>query len=436
MNYAEVFLWGTRVGILHLAEASVIADFEYDHDFVNGAGRAGIELSPLKMPLSDRVYRFPDIGASFKGVPGLVADSLPDKFGNAIINKWLASQGRTESDFDVLDRLCYTGSRGMGALEYVPALGPDHDIREEIDVDEMVRFASEVLNNRAAVSFNADDSITYSQLLQLGTSAGGARAKAVIAWNRETNELRSGQTDAGDGFEYWLMKFDGVTGNGDHGLNDKPQYTLIEYAYYEMAKLAGIRMNECRLFSENGRNHFMTKRFDREDGRKLHMQTLGALAHIDYSYPGLCSYEQAAVYMMQMRLAADEIEQFFRRMVFNVLAVNQDDHVKNISFLMDRAGKWRLAPAYDITFSYDVSNYWLRAHQMPVNGKTDSIGLDDLKKAGKMMGISTSRINRIMENVKGAVAQWENIAYRNGISEETIGLIRDKMNEKHESTDF
>ncbi|MBP3782633.1 MAG: type II toxin-antitoxin system HipA family toxin [Butyrivibrio sp.] len=427
MKYVEVFLWGTRVGILSLEDGMNIADFEYDRNFVDGAVRAGIELSPIKMPVSDRVYRFPDIGESFKGVPGLIADSLPDKFGNAVISSWLVSQGKSEADFNVIDRLCYTGKRGMGALEYVPANGPDEDEKSLVDLDAMVQFASEVLSNRERIKIKTDENLTYSQLLQLGTSAGGARAKAIIAWNEDSGEIKSGQVDAGDGFDYWLLKFDGVSKNGDHNLEDEPEYTLIEYSYYQMAVLAGVEMSECRLLRENGRNHFMTKRFDRVNGDKLHMQTLGALAHLDYSFPALCSYEQAAMYMRQMDLTAKEIEQFFRRMVFNVIAVNQDDHVKNISFLMNRKGKWSLSPAYDITFSYNPDNVWLKAHQMKINNKTTGITRDDLLATGANMGIGTAKVKRIINEVNDAVSNWEQIAKDNGIRQKTIDAVSSVM---------
>ena len=430
MNYAEVYLWGSRIGILHLLENTNVAEFEYDSVFVDSAKSAGIEPSPVKMPLSHTVYRFLDIGDSFKGVPGMIADSLPDKFGNAVINQWLASQGRSETDFNVIDRLCYAGSRAMGALEYVPATGPEFGDSDIVDVEEMVKFASDVLNKRSNIHFKAEGNLQYSQLLQLGTSAGGARAKAIIAWNEKTGEIRSGQINAGDGFDYWLMKFDGVDKNGDHELEDQPEYTLIEYSYYQMAKLAGIHMSECRLFQENGRNHFMTKRFDRTEKGKVHMQTLGALAHIDYSIPGLCSYEQAALYMRQIGLPATEIEQFFRRMVFYVIAVNQDDHVKNISFLMDRSGKWSLSPAYDVTFSYSPDNIWLKAHQMKINGKTSGISRDDLFSCGKTMGISTSRIKRTIEDVTEAVSHWDKIAAGNGIRQDTVKFIRHILDEQ------
>ena len=420
ISTAEVYMWGTRIGIIHKDDDRPYASFEYDRSFLN----SGIALSPIMMPLSGRVFEFPDLAnSSFHGVPGLVADSLPDKFGNAVINRWLVSQGKTDREFNVLDRLCYTGKRGMGALEYVPATGPDADLSEEINVREMTDFASEILrsseNERLAVSGGRG----FEQLLKFGTSAGGARAKAIIAWNEKTNEIRSGQVDAGEDFEYWLMKFDGVSGNGDHDLEDAPEYTLIEYAYYKMALAAGIQMNECRIYKDGGRNHFMTKRFDRRNGQKMHMQTLGAIAHIDYNYPGICSYEQAAGYMRQMDLGAGDVEELFRRMVFNVLAVNQDDHVKNISFIMDKTGVWRLSPAYDMTFSYDTSNLWLSAHQMLVNGKKTGISMQDIIESGNNMDISTRRCKSIIADIVSAVEKWPDIAGENGIREDTVEMI-------------
>lgn len=418
---AEVYLWGTRIGIVHKDDDKPYAAFEYDRDF----SKSGIELSPVMMPLSRRVYEFPDLSdSSFRGVPGLIADSLPDKFGNAVINRWLSTQGKSKHDFNVLDRLCYTGKRGMGALEYVPATGPNADLSEEINVSKLADFASEILQDREKTKILDSDKTGFDQLLKFGTSAGGARAKAIIAWNEKTNEIRSGQIDAGEGFDYWLMKFDGVKGNGDHDLEDVPEYTLIEYAYYKMALSAGINMSECRIYKKDGRNHFMTKRFDRQNGQKLHMQTLGAIAHIDYNFPGLCSYEQAAGYMRQMGLSAIDVSQLFRRMVFNVLAVNQDDHVKNISFIMNKAGQWRLSPAYDMTFSYDTSNLWLSAHQMLVNGKKTNITYDDLIECGNNMDISTSRCKHIIEEVSSAVGMWPDIAEENGIREKTMQTIK------------
>lgn len=417
---AEVILWGTRIGIIHQDIAKPYATFEYDKDFVN----SGIELSPLRMPLGKNIYEFPALtDEPFYGMPGLVADSLPDRFGNAVIEQWLTSLGKSLADFTAIDRLCYTEKRGMGALEYVPASADIKDIDANINVREMVKFASDVLSGRERISLSARDSLTYSQLVQVGSSAGGARAKALIAWNEKTNEVRSGQMQLDTGYDYWLMKFDNVSKNGDHGLEDKPEYTLIEYAYYLMARKAGITMSECRIYNSGEDHHFMTKRFDRVNGKKLHMQSLGALAHISYREPGVCGYELAAMYMKKIGISYKEIEQFYRRMVFNCLAVNQDDHVKNISFIMDRAGKWRLSPAYDITFSYNPTNKWLRAHQMTVNGKTTEIGLPDLLEAGSKMGIKERRCKDIISEICASVSGFAEVAEQVGIKEKTTEYV-------------
>lgn len=418
---AEVILWGTRIGIIHQEVSKAYATFEYDKEFLN----SGIELSPLRMPLSKNIYEFPSlVGDPFYGMPGLVADSLPDRFGNAVIEQWLMSLGKSLSDFTAIDRLCYTGKRGMGALEYVPASTDIKDIDENVNVREMVKFASDVLCKRESVSLNADDNLTYAQLVQVGSSAGGARAKALIAWNEKTNEVRSGQMQLDSGYDYWLMKFDNVSKNGDHGLEDKQEYTLIEYAYYLMARAAGITMSECRIYESEGDHHFMTKRFDRENGRKLHMQSLGALAHISYQEPAVCGYELAAMYMREIGISYKEIEQFFRRMVFNCLAVNQDDHVKNISFIMDRTGKWKLSPAYDVTFSYNPGNKWLHAHQMTVNGKTTGITVSDLLEAGTKMGLKPRRCKDIISEIDTAVKAFDRYAAQVGITEKTMSDIK------------
>lgn len=423
---AEIYLWGTRIGIIHQALERPYASFEYDENFL----RSGIELAPIKMPLSSVVYEFPALaGEPFWGLPGLVTDSLPDDFGNKVIEQWLVSQGRTLADFTAIDRLCYTGKRGMGALEYVPATTDIKDINESINVSEMVRFASDILSRRSSVTLNAEEKLTYSQLVQVGSSAGGARAKALIAWNEQTNEIKSGQLTLDEGFTQWLMKFDNVRGNGDHGMEDIPEYTMIEYAYYKMALDAGINMIECRLYSIDGENHFMTKRFDRDNGKKIHMLSLGALAHISYKEPCLCSYELAAQYMKELNISTKEIEQFYRRLVFNCLAVNQDDHVKNVSFLMDRNGRWRLAPAYDVTFSYNPDNRWLRTHQMTINGKNRNIGLEDLLAAGVNMGISRRKCMNIVSEIDKVVSRFEEYADAVGIREKTVNEIRVVLDE-------
>ena len=421
---ATVTLWGTTVGYFHLEEGKKYVSFEYEKEFV----RMGIEIAPIMMPLSNRVYEFPELVIpAFKGVPGLLADSLPDKFGNAVIDQWLASEGRTPESFHVVERLCYTGKRGMGALEYMPAINLRDGKQDKINIAKLVEFASAVLEEREHIHLSAKKDMNYNQLLKLGTSAGGARAKAVIAYHEKTGDIRSGQVEAELGYDYWLIKFDGVTKNGDHNLDDVPEYTMIEYAYYLMALKAGIVMNECKMLEEGGRKHFMTKRFDRVNGKKLHMQSLGAISHIDYNEPGLCSYEMAALTARRIGLPSSDIEQFFRRMVFNVLAVNQDDHVKNISFLMDRNGLWSLSPAYDVTFACDASNKWLQAHQMTINGKQSNILMNDLIACGQNMDLKTSKCKKIIEEVKAAVDEWQLIAQSVGIKERTIGLIQKTM---------
>jgi serine/threonine-protein kinase HipA len=315
----------------------------------------------------------------------------------------------------------------MGALEYEPAINKHTDIDEQINLQRISDFASAILEEKMDVVLSAESDVTYSQLLQLGTSAGGARAKAVIAYNEKSGEIRSGQVDPDKNFDYWLVKFDGVSKNGDHNLQDVPEYTLIEYAYYKMALLAGLTMNECRIISEGEHNHFMTKRFDRINGDKLHMQSLGAMLHIDYNEPGLCSYEMAALTARRLGLPSSDIEQLYRRMVFNVLAINQDDHVKNISFLMNREGDWALSPAYDVTFSSNPENRWLKAHQMTINGKMSNISPEDLIACGKAMDIKSPKCKKIMNDITTAVKQWKDIASSVGIREQTISLIQNEL---------
>jgi serine/threonine-protein kinase HipA len=423
-NTAIVTLWGTTVGYFHLEEGKKFVAFEYDKDFV----RMGVEISPLMMPLSNRVYEFPElITPAFKGVPGLIADSLPDKFGNAVINQWLASEGRTPESFNVVERLCYTGKRGMGALEYMPTINATGDNDNKINIARLVDFAAAVLAEKENMLLSSQNDVDFKQLLKLGTSAGGARAKAVIAYNLKTGDIRSGQVDLANGYDFWLIKFDGVTKNGDHNLEDVPEHTLIEYAYYKMALKAGIVMSECKLLEEGSRKHFMTKRFDRVNGKKLHMQSLGAISHIDYNEPGFCSYEMAALTARRLGLPSSDIEQFFKRMAFNVLAVNQDDHVKNISFLMDRNGIWTLSPAYDVTFACDSGNKWLQAHQMTINAKKSNILIDDMIACGQNMDIKAYKCKKIIDEVRDSVKEWQTIARSVGIREKTMSLIKKEL---------
>ncbi len=421
---ATVILWGTTVGYFHLEEGKSYVSFEYDKEFV----RMGVEVAPLMMPLSHRVYEFPELAVpAFRGVPGLLADSLPDRFGNAVIDQWLALEGRTAESFQVVERLCYTGKRGMGALEYVPSTSPNKDVNEQVNIARLVEFASAVLENRENIHLSMQSDMTYNQLLKLGTSAGGARAKAVIAYNEKTGDIRSGQIEPSKDYDFWLIKFDGVNKNGDHELLDVPEYTMIEYAYHLMALKAGIFMSECRLLEEGSRRHFMTKRFDRVNSKKLHMQTLGAISHIDYNIPCLCSYEMAALSARKIGLQSNEIEQFYRRMVFNVLAVNQDDHVKNISFLMDRKGVWSLSPAYDVTFACDIKNKWLHAHQMTVHGKNAEITYQDMVDCGQSMDLKAQKCKKIIEEVRAAVNEWQTIAHTVGIREKTSDMIQKEI---------
>jgi len=407
MTLAEVQLWGRTIGAVSLEEGSRHAAFQYDPVFA----RSGIEVSPITMPLNDRVYDFPDLPQkTFHGLPGLLADSLPDRFGNALIDAWLATQGRTSESFNAVERLCYTGARGMGALEFVPAIGPKPQAAKKIEIDALVKLASEVLSHRKNLKTtfaSARRKNALTDILRVGTSAGGARAKAVIAWNRETNEVRSGQIEAGKGFDYWLLKFDGVTGNKDNELNDPKGYGVIEYAYYLMAKAAGITMSECRLLEEGGRRHFMTRRFDRLDGgEKLHMQSLCALAHFDFNNAGAYAYEQAFLVIRQLNLPMAAVEEQFRRMVFNLIARNQDDHVKNIAFLMDKAGHWSLAPAFDVIYSFNPVGDWTARHQMTMNGKRDGFTLADFRACARSALMKRGRAEVIVEEVHAAVAKW------------------------------
>jgi len=421
---AEVKLWGRTIGAVSLEDGSQVAAFEYDSVFAD----SGIAVAPLTMLPTRRIYIFPELPqATFHGLPGLLADSLPDRFGNALINAWLATQGRQPDSFNAVERLCYTGERGMGALEFSPAIGPKALKANRIQIDQLVELASDVLMHRNDLKGSfADDGKeqTLTDILRVGTSAGGARAKAVIAWNPSTNEVRSGQVIAGEGFEYWLLKFDGVKGNKDKELEDPQGYGVIEYAYSKMARDCGIEMGACRLFEENGRRHFMTRRFDRlASGGKLHMQSLGALAHYDFNNAGAYAYEQALLVIRQLDLPMRAIEEQFRRMVFNIVARNQDDHVKNIAFLMDKTGNWSLAPAFDMTYSYNPSGVWTASHQMTLNGKRDDFLLDDFRACAKAASIKRGRAEGIIKEVQETVSHWMSYAEEVGVPVD----LRDKI---------
>jgi serine/threonine-protein kinase HipA len=417
-------LWGRTIGAVSLEEGARVAAFQYEPAFL----ASGIELSPLTMPLSRRIYQFPALPeVSFHGLPGLLADSLPDKFGNALIDAWLATQGRRPESFNAVERLCYIGVRGMGALEFAPAKGPPLQRSAKVQLDELVKLASQVLTHRASLQVSFAPGRRHDglqEMLRVGTSAGGARAKAIVAWNRNTNEVRSGQVKAPAGFDYWLLKFDGISANRDKELEDPKGYTVIEYAYALMAADAGIEMSECALMEEGGRRHFMTRRFDRlSDGGKLHMQSLAALAHFDFNSAGAYSYEQAFDVIKRLGLPVRVREQQFRRMIFNVVARNQDDHVKNIAFLMDQAGAWSLSPAFDVTYAYNPTGQWTSHHQMTVNGKNEDFTREDFKAAAQVAGLKRGSSEAILTEVMDTVREWPRYAKTAGV----LGWQRDQI---------
>ena len=424
MTDARVILWGRDIAAVSWDDQQELGVFQYDPEFVT----SGIQVSPFMMPLNEGIFQFPYLSVeTFKRLPGLLADSLPDKFGNLLIDTWLARQGRTPQSFNPVERLCYVGNRGIGALEFLPAIGEQPSPDQVLKVDELVRLANLVLAQRESLTgklVGDNDEESIQSILQVGTSAGGARAKAVLAWNETTGEFRSGQLPTPEGFTQWLIKFDGVANNRDKELADPQGYGLIEYAYYLMAIEAGIKMNRCRIHHEGGRSHFMTLRFDRtQDNDKLHMQSLCALMHYDFNVAGAYSYEQALQAMIGLNLSADEIEQQFRRAVLNVIARNQDDHVKNIAFLMDRQGQWQLSPAFDVAYSYNPSGAWTSRHQMSINGKRDEFELDDLVALARIGGIKKRKAATIVSEVWQSVSNWQKHAEAAEVPPEFLAKI-------------
>ncbi|UJA21939.1 type II toxin-antitoxin system HipA family toxin [Thermoleophilia bacterium SCSIO 60948] len=424
MTVAEVSLWGTRVGAVAIDRAGDVARFEYDPAFTVRE----IEIAPIQMPIGrGGIWRFPALDRqTFEGLPGLLSDALPDRYGRALIDAWLAREGRSPVDFDAVERLCYVGTRAMGALEFLPATGPDPSEDERVDVARLAALAAEVLDEREGLGVGIggeDSAAAMRQILRVGTSAGGARAKALIALDPGTDEVRSGQIDLPPPFEYWILKFDGVD-DFSRELGGALGYGAIEYVYSELAARAGIVMSECRLLEEGGRRHFMTRRFDRDaTGDRLHMQSLGALAHLDYRLAGANSYEQAFDVIRRLDLPPDAAEQQFRRMVFNVVARNQDDHVKNIAFLMDRDGRWSLSPAFDVTYSYNPNGPWTARHQMSINGKVDDLTIEDLLAVARAASIKRGRPETILAEVTEAVKAWPELADRAGVDSGQIEAI-------------
>ncbi|MCO5121806.1 MAG: type II toxin-antitoxin system HipA family toxin [Burkholderiaceae bacterium] len=428
MTDATVRLWGRDIGAVSWLDDRAIGVFQYMPEFA----RSSIELAPIMMPRSPDPYEFPGLPRdAFKGLPGMLADSLPDKFGNALIDAWLATQGRSAGSFDPVERLCYIGTRGMGALEFHPAILRGARQSRRLEIDALTRLANDVLNDRArlgGILEGEDDHETLQEILRVGTSAGGARAKAILAWNEKTGEFRSGQVKAGEGFTYWLMKFDGISNNRDKELADPQGFGLVEYGFFLLARAAGIDMTECRVHHEGGRSHFMTRRFDRTaSGEKLHMQSLAAMRHYDFNAAGAHSYEQAVETIRLLGLPAHDIEQQFRRAVFNVLVRNQDDHVKNIAFLMNRQGEWRLSPAFDVSYAYNPDGSWTHQHQMSLSGKRDHFVLSDLVAFGVFCDLKPRKAEDIVREIHAHVENWPDFAQRAGVAEKTARAIHRAM---------
>lgn len=412
MEVAEVNIWGKLAGAVAWDEKTGYATYEYDPKF----RQLGWDLSPLKMPISaaSKSFSFPELRGrnsalnTFNGLPGLLADALPDKYGNQLINLWLAQQGRPQDSMNPVEMLCFIGSRGMGALEFEPAKLKATKNTFPIEIQSLVATAQKMLDQREgfATNINKDEEQALSEILKIGTSAGGARPKAVIAWNEKTSDVRSGQTKVPKGFEHWLIKLDGVN---DVQLGESEGYGRVEMAYYNMATACGIEMMPSRLLEENGRAHFMTKRFDREGGTvKHHMQTFCALKHFDYNEVNSFSYEQLFQCMRQLKLTYADAEQMFKRMVFNVIARNCDDHTKNFSFLLKEEGEWEMAPAYDVCHAYRPGSDWVSQHALSINGKRNNISKVDLESIAKNIGIK--KAPAIIEEVKDTVARWREFA--------------------------
>lgn len=425
------------VGAVSFDTEKGLGSFEYDPSFV----KKGVELSPIKMPLSNRIYRFPELDFNtFKGLPGLIADSLPDDFGNAVLNAWVASQGRSPSDITPLQRLQYTGKRGMGALEYAPATKlRSLNASQQVEIQSLVSIAQEILDSRGNFEVELkqngqDDREAMMSLLSVGMSAGGARPKAVLAFNEDFTQVRSGQTNVPSGFTHYLMKFDGVS---EHNKNqetfgDPLGYGAMEFVYHLMANKCGVDMMPCRLLHEGNRRHFITQRFDRIKNSKVHVQTLNGLAHIDYKKPGSFSYAELFGIARQLKLSAVDAEQLFKRMTFNIIARNHDDHSKNFAFMLKqdrlKKDKWSLAPAYDLAYSYKPGSKWVNSHWMSLNGKRDNFTRSDFYSLEKLSPIFNKRkIDDIIDSTIEHVSTWRQLAEEWDVPKTLIDEIQENL---------
>lgn len=421
VDVAKVNMFGLPVGTFRWDKRYDVARFEYDSSFVG----LGLEPSPLMMPVQEgRVYSFAGLDReTYKGLPGMLADSLPDTYGRALFDRWLALTGRTSSN--PIETLCFLGKRCMGALEFEPAMDMAFDPNTLFEIDSLVKVASDALAEKSSfgVNLNDDKKAAIAEILRLGTSAGGQRAKAIIAYNKETGEVRSGQVEAPAGFNYYLIKLDGVSATvgfkatGNHG--------RLEYSFYKLAKACGIEMTDCSLIEENGRAHFLTQRFDRSNGKKIHMQTLCGMAHFDYRIHRAYSYEQAFNVMRALRLPYSAAQEMFKRMVFNVVVRNQDDHTKNISFLMGEDGIWRLSPAYDMGYAYNPKGGWTATHQMSINGKFDDITRQDLMTFAHQNNIKDAAM--IIDEISEVASQWPDLADECGVPKTVTDTIVSNM---------
>jgi serine/threonine-protein kinase HipA len=421
-NLAEVWLWDRFVGALAWTPATASATFEFAPEWM----ASGVQIAPLHMPITAKgqsKFHFPQLNnATYKGLPAVFADTLPDDFGNAVINAWLARNGRNPESFTPLERLLYTGKRGMGALEYAPAERRPQSANAKLELESLMTMAQQVLDQRAGVQshLDQDDQDSMRAILQVGTSAGGARAKALIAINPERSEIRSGQIEAPEGFEHYLLKFDGIVERGSHSetFGDPQGFGRMEYAYYLMAKDADINISPCELLIEGERAHFLTHRFDRIGNHKLHYQSLCAMDHADFKQPGHYSYEQLFSVARQLRLSRAEAVEIYRRMVFNIVARNHDDHSKNTGFLLaGPKAKWQLAPAFDIAYSYKPGSPWVNSHQLSLNGKRDLFTHEDLMQAASLISNFNREAKAIIEHVSAVVGDWQHYAQLAGVSD-------------------